>query len=253
MIKEIFDELGFPEQCYRIYLRLMENGPSPARLLAENLNIPRPSIYDNLKILIQNNIVSEIESENKKIFAIDDPKNLPQLIRSKIENLKKKEAEIERILPDLAKNLQAVEPKIKFYSGAAGIKQVLTDMLWYDNLETYAFWPISEMVKVLGEEYIADFTAKKVRRKLWSHCLWPQDKLIDFEKYPFLGSSEEFLRDIRITPKEMTWDMSYWIYADKVAFISSHKESFGFVVHSRDFAKLQEAQFKQIWKISRPI
>lgn len=51
----------------------------------------------------------------------------------------------------------------------------------------------------------------------------------------------------------MTWSMGYWIYADKVAFVSSRKETFGFVVHSRDFAETQKAQFKAIWDISRPV
>ena len=47
--------------------------------------------------------------------------------------------------------------------------------------------------------------------------------------------------------------MSYWIYADKVAFISSKKEGFGFIVHSRDFAGLQKVQFDEMWRVSDPI
>ena len=39
--------------------------------------------------------------------------------------------------------------------------------------------------------------------------------------------------------------MSYW-YADKVAFISSRQETFGFVIHSRDFAEMMKAQFEVI-------
>jgi hypothetical protein len=37
--------------------------------------------------------------------------------------------------------------------------------------------------------------------------------------------------------------MSYWLYADKAAFISSRRETFGFIIHSKDFAELIKAQF----------
>ncbi len=51
----------------------------------------------------------------------------------------------------------------------------------------------------------------------------------------------------------MTWGMSYWLYEDKVAFISSKDESFGFVIHSKDFSNLIRSQFDIIWKLSKPI
>ena len=49
----------------------------------------------------------------------------------------------------------------------------------------------------------------------------------------------------------MTWDMGYWMYEDKVAFLSSEKEGFGFVIHSKDFANLIKVQFEEIWKVSK--
>ena len=68
-----------------------------------------------------------------------------------------------------------------------------------------------------------------------------------------MGVGKEFLREVRLAPKGMTWEMGYWIYRDKVAFVSSHHEVFGFVVHSRDFTEMMKAQFEQIWKLSKPI
>jgi sugar-specific transcriptional regulator TrmB len=46
MIEQLFLELGFSENVSRIYLRLLETGPSSARVLAENLDIPRPTVYE---------------------------------------------------------------------------------------------------------------------------------------------------------------------------------------------------------------
>jgi len=253
MFKKLFEDLGLSENTRRVYLQLIENGASSARMLAENLSIPRPSVYDNLKLLIQKGLVIERNEENKKLFQVDDLKNLPRLLTNKISSLQKEEKELEDILPRLLSQTQAIEPKIKFYSGVEGVRQVLNDMLWYKDLRTMALWPISEMVELLGKEYMADMNRKRIRQKLSTRGIWPEDKKVDLKNHPFLGVGEGFYREIRIAPKGMTWNMSYWVYADKVAFISSRKETFGFVIHSRDFAEMIKAQFEVIWKASKPI
>ena len=253
MFKKLFQDLGLSDNAHRVYLQLIENGTSSARMLAENLNIPRPSVYDNLKLLIQKGLVIERDEGNKKLFQVDDLKNLPRLLDAKIDSLQEERGELEQNLPKLLKQTEAIEPKIKFYSGVEGVRQVLNDMLWYKDIDTVALWPISEMVELLGKEYMADMNRRRIRRKLSTRGIWPEDKKLDLKDHPFLGVGKGFLREIRIAPKDMTWNMSYWAYADKVAFISSRKETFGFVIHSRDFAEMIKAQFEVIWKASKPI
>ena len=149
-------------------MRLLETGHSSARQLAENLNIPRPTVYDNLKLLIKNSLVVEKEEENKKIFGIDDVKNLQNLITLKIDSLKSDQQKIIDVLPDLKLGFKSLEPKIKFYSGTEGIKQVLKDLLWYENIESLTMWPINEMVKILGTEYLENLNIRRIRQKFQS-------------------------------------------------------------------------------------
>ena len=73
---------------------------------------------------------------------------------------------------------------------------------------------------------------------------------MDTNEFPYLKGGEDTLRDLRFAPEGMTWNMGYWLYEDKVAFLSSEKEGFGFVVQSKDFANLMKLQFEEIWKIS---
>ena len=183
-------------------------------------------------------------------MGFDDTRNLQNLAREKIEKLRISEQQIISLLPTLKEKSIALQPKIKFYSGVDGIKQVLKDLLWYENIETLTMWPISEMVEILGKEYLENLNKRRIRQNISIKGIWPRNKKIDFKDYPFLGISKGHLRQLRLAPKGMTWSMSYWVYSDKVAFISSHIESFGFVVHSRDFAELIRAQFEQTWKAS---
>lgn len=253
MINKILKDLDFSENCILIYNRLLETGASSARQLAENLNLPRPTVYDNLNLLFNSGLVLEKKEDNKKLFAADDVKNLKNLVRSKIEKLKENEKTINNLLPNLILKTKALEPKIKFYSGVEGIKNVLKDLLWYENIKTTTMWPISEMVKILGRDYLANLNRRRIRQEISIRGIWPRDKKVDFKTCPFLGVGQGHLRELRLAPKEMNWNMSYWQYADKVAFISSGAENFGFVIHSRDFVNLLKTQFEIIWKISQPI
>lgn len=253
MLSKLFNELGLPPNAERIYVWILENGACSARTLAENLGLPRPSVYDNLKLLMQKGLVLEREEENRKYFQIDDVNNLPRLLSDKIDVLKKEQSDLSLLLPKLKKHKNAIEPKIRFFSGIEGVKQVLSDMLWYRSIETYAMWPITEMVDILGKEYFERLNRKRIPRHISIRAIWPENKKVSFKEYPFLGTGKGHLRDLRLGPKGMNADMGYWIYADKVAFVSSRKESFGFVIHSRDFAEMMKAQFNTIWHQSKPI
>jgi DNA-binding MarR family transcriptional regulator len=253
-LKHLFEQLGFSEQAYRIYTHLLEGGPASARTLATNLSIPRPSVYDYLNTLIQKGLVLERIDGAKKLFQADDVRNLSHLLTQRIDTLKEEKSNLDELLPRLLAETHSVEPKIRFYQGVEGVRQVLNDMtLWYKDIDTWALWPIADMLAILGDDYHAQVNRKRIRNRLYTHGLWPAAQKVSLKDHPFLGVGKEFCREIRTAPKGMNWNMGYWIYADKVAFVSSRKETFGFVIHSKDFAEMQKAQFKELWKLSTPI
>ncbi len=253
MLQKIFKELGLSSNAESIFDRLLKNGASSARTLAENLNIPRPSVYDNLKLLIKNGLVIEKEEDNKKIFAVDDLSHLPKIIRNRITTLQEEEKKIIELLPTLIKQNKSIEPKIRFYSGTDGVKQILRDLMWHKNIKTITMWPISEMIELLGKEYMETLNRTRIKNNISIRGIWPKDKKVNFKDYPFMGVGKGFLRELRTAPKGMTWEMSHWVYEDKTAFISTGNETFGFVVQSRDFANFMKAQFEAIWPLSEPI
>jgi hypothetical protein len=51
----------------------------------------------------------------------------------------------------------------------------------------------------------------------------------------------------------MTYELGYWIYANKVAFISSARESYGFLIQSEELAQTLKVQFELLWRESAPL
>lgn len=252
MFTKIFQELGLSEITQKIFNDLIVNGATTASKLADRVGIPRSSVYDHLKILIKNGLVTERKEEYKKVFQIDDVRNIQEILNDKIKALEVEKKQFELSLPSLLQKVAFVEPQIKFYSGKGGMKQVMNHIMLNRNIETILFWPMSEMMKVLGPEYLKELNEKRVKRNIFLRAIWPKDKTLNTKKYPYLKGGEETLRDLRFAPKGMTWNMGYWLYEDRVAFLSSEKEGFGFVVQSKDFANLIKLQFEEMWKISTP-
>ncbi len=252
MFEKIFSELGLSLNCQRIFSYLVENPPTHARQIAEHLDIPRPSIYDYLRILIEKGLITERYEENKRVFCIDDVKNIPMLLEQKIETLQTEKKKIEKVLPSLLNQTNFFEPKMKFYTGPEGMKQVLNQMMLYRDIETILMWPMSEMLSVFGKSYLENLNKQRIKQNISIRGIYPQDKKVNYKENPFLGIGGRHLREIRFAPKGMTWNMGYWLFKDKIAFLSSHKEGFGFIIHSKDLAELQKAQFEAIWEISKP-
>jgi len=251
MIEKILKELGFGDNTIKVYLRLLELGSASARQLAENIGMPRPSVYDHLNILIEKGLIVEQNDDTKRIFQPSDIKSLKHLMKDKIESLETESKNLDHYVP--AHQEKSAEPKIRHFHGVEQVKTILNDLYWYEDTEVLSVWPMKEMLAVFGSDYLEQFNRKRIRSGNPIRIVWPKDKLIDIDKYPFVGIGKKHLRDLRIAPLHMTWNMGHLIYGDKVAFVSSRKEAFGFIIQSRDFAELMRVQFEIIWNISKPL
>jgi sugar-specific transcriptional regulator TrmB len=251
MIEKTLKELGFSEKTISVYKKLMELRGAFARQLAENIGMTRPSVYDHLKLLSEQGLIVQKDEDGKNFYQISDTAQLKKLIKDKIEALQIESKNIDRYLPDM--DYKIVEPKIRHFKGKDQVSKILNDLYWYENTEILSIWPMKEIIEILGVDYLENFNRKRIKNRNPLRIIWPKDKVVDIDNYPFLGTGKGHLRSVRIGPMDITWNMGHLIYEDKVAFISSRKESFGFIVQSRDFAELMRVQFELIWSISKPL
>lgn len=251
MIEHILNTINIPENAQKVYLYLLKYGSMPARLLAQKMGMPRPTVYDALNSLINAGLVISREEDNKAIFSISDPNNLELIMDQKIENLTKAKSEIKTLIPKLREESTTSEPRIRFFVGQEGVKKILNDILWYKGIETYTLWPMNEMIDLLGAEYLEWLNKRRVERKIKLKSIRKHGTKINFKQFPYLADAVENLRQLRYAPKDFEFDMSYWIYADKVTFISTGTHPFGFIVHNKEFSDMQKTHFDLVWKASK--
>lgn len=256
MINAVLNSLGFNEEEVECYITLLEQGTSTAGILAKKMGVPRPTLYDILRKLQDKGLLTQsINDTGTRTFTALEPEKINQLFEQRKEQLDKNQDLFKQVLPDLMKKQPSklLKPNFQLFEGEEGVKHVLKDMLLYSNMETMAFWPIKAMVEILSPDFFRYHNKERIKNKLYTRAIWPQNQLVDIAEHPFLGVGEDFRREIRVAPAEIDFTMGYWIYGNKVAYISSRKESFGFILESAEHVEMLRTQFEMLWKMSKPL
>lgn len=255
MLETSFSALGLNEEETTTYLSLLETGPITVGALSHKLGKPRPSLYGFLKRLQDKGLVTQSSKAGVRTYLAEAPEKVGLLFQKKLDDLSREHHAYQEMLPSLLKKIPSafLSPKFQLYEGAEGLQFVLKDMLLYRNIETQAFWPIKAMVDILSPEFFRYHNKERIKNNIYTRAIWPMSQVVEIKKHPYLGAGKEFRREIRIAPKEADFSMGYWIYKNKVAFISSRKESFGFIIESRELVEMLLAQFEIMWKLSKPI
>lgn len=255
MLEKIFASLGLEAEEAKVYTFLLGIGPITAGAVARKMGIPRSSVYGFLKELKDNNLVVESLRSGVKMFSAEQPEKVNLLFRQKQEALAKNQELFKSLLPELKPKRagKLIIPKIQLFEGTQGLQSALKDMLLYYDMETLAMWPIQTMVDILSPDFFRYLNKERIKNNLYTRAIWPQTKTVNVADHPYLGSGEEFKREIRTAPSSMDFSMGYWIYGNRVVFISSRKESFGFIIESEELVEMMKSQFEIVWQVSEPI
>jgi sugar-specific transcriptional regulator TrmB len=252
VLQKIFSQLNLSEAEAATYLALLDHGSVPAGELYKRLDIARTTLYGHLDQLARTGLAKKTKREGITYWQSEKPEYLLKMLGEKASDIKKAELQLVDLLPTLnaRKNKEFSVPKFTYMEGVEGIRQILRDILLYRNISTQAFWPIDKMLDVIGDDFLAEHNAQRIRQGISIHAIWPKNTVVN---KPFLGVGPSFLREIRIAPESIDCRMAYWIYANKVAFTSSKKECFGFIVESEELAETQKVQFDFIFSKSKPL
>ncbi len=255
MLETLLQRLGLEPSEQATYQALLDHGSLQASVLAKRTGANRATQYLFLKRLIEKGFVTQSLKQGLKVFTAEPPEKLLALYDEKIALLQQDQKLFQELLPLLQakQGEKLITPKFQIFEGADGLKQVLKDMLLYHDMETQAYWPIKKMIEILSPEFFRIHNIERIKRHLYTRAIWPKSEQVDLKTHPYLGVGEEFEREIRLAPPGINFTMGYWIYGNKVAFLSSRKEQYGYIIESAELAEMLLSQFDLMWNASRPL
>jgi len=253
MIENVLKHFDLRDDEVKAFLFLLEQGAQTAGNLAKKTGISRPSLYGFVRKLKETGLIIESQKDGVKTFHACSVEKTQQLFQEKISDLEQGKLSMQLLYEQAVQGKAGINPKFQLFEGREGLKQILKDMMLYRDIETKAYWPIKSMVDILSEKFFKELNKERIQRKIYTRAVWPESQKLDIKKHPYLGAGNQFFREIRIAPKDISFSMGYWIYGNKAAFISSKRESFGFIIESKELVEMLSSQFDVMWNLSKPL
>ena len=244
MIKEQQLELiGLSQKEARLYMAALPLGPFTVADISKKSGIKRPTCYIVLDELIRRGLVSVTPRAKKRLYKIESPE---ALIRQAKQTLNY----AEKLVPSLRSMLKQGEeiPTMKFYYGQKGIQNIYEESLRPGNKIIHYIGSSGPQIEMAGEEFMRHFVEERVRRGIKSMSI--RMRRTEVEADIFIGQ-KELLREIRYAPDDIFIPDTVYMFSNKIAFISTTKGNFGFMIESPELYQTILGLFQALWRISK--
>jgi HTH-type transcriptional regulator, sugar sensing transcriptional regulator len=237
-MKNILQNYGLNDKEAEIYLAALELGHATGFQIYKKTTIKKPTVYYHLDELHKRGFLSFTSKGNKKYYVAEDPEKIKK-------NLEEKLSSFEDLLPQLRSiyNVSKSKPKVRFYEGKNGLKEVYADTLKYKS-EILAF--ASEgIVQVLGKDFTDEYISQRVKNNIPLRGIVPETP--SFEKLYLRNNLSQSRSAKTIDAKKYNFPIEINIYANKVALIS-FRDEIGLIIESDEITKMMKMLFEFFWK-----
>ncbi len=225
-------QAGLTENESKVYLALLDLGPSLAGQIARKSGLHRRNVYDTTEMLIKKGLIGYILENNRRLFKASHPKRFLEIIKEKEEVL----APVIRELEDKYSNRKSRQETL-FYKGKDGLKTVFESQLQEKEiLMLGANKDASKILPFYFNWYNKKRTKKKINTRIITHSR-------DFSKLK--GARIKYL------PEKYSSPVAINIFGNNVAIIHWTNEPLAIVIKSEEIAKGYKNYFELMWKIAK--
>ncbi len=241
---------GLSDPEIAVYLSLLELGSQPASVLARKADLKRGHTYNVLALLREKGVVQEVERSGVRTFSCIEPASLLKLLERRSEDLEDIKRSLLQSLPLLEAIIHpaVVQPKVRFYQGVEGIKQIYEDTLRFPKRDLYAVGDF--------EHYFPRENSPELNDWMWRYCdrrakagirylgIVNKSPMTDLAFRKRKGQKRVFkmLKGIDL-PVEVN------IYGDRTAIISSSRDMVGLIVEDRPTADTLRNFHQSVWSL----
>ncbi len=217
----------------KVYLALIDLGPSLAGLISRKTGLHRRNVYDTTERLIKKGLVGYIKQNNRRLFQASSPQRFLDIIKESEESIS---PIVDSLMQKYSKKKESEETN--FFKGRDGLKGVLEDQLNYKEILILGANPkAGEIIQFYFNWYNKKRQKKKIKLKIISHEP-------TFSKLP--------LSEVRLIPQKYSSPLSINIYGDKTAIILwSKKAPLAIVIKNKEITDGYKNYFELMWKSAK--
>ena len=237
-------ELGFSDKEAKVYLALLEMGPSSVSEVARQAKINRTTGYDILEALAGRKLVRSATKKRRVIYVAENPESIKRLLEEEATRYKNMANKVSKVMPELKAMYTEIEKKpiVKFYEGLDGLKALYEDSLT-SHEEIRSYTSSADLERELGN-YAEDYFKRRAQKKIPIRAIAPTAKYGIHLK----SVQDKFLRNVKLVPPEkFSFSPEIYIYDDKLT-VMSLKEKFGVYIQSKEIAQALKTAYELAWE-----
>lgn len=258
-IPNTLKQLGLNTKELKIYLSLIQSGPSPVQNISRATSISRSTVYQRIENLRNRGLVNFEQGQKGTVVRAIHPKKLKELIASRVEQSKKLATDFESILPELLQLYQptTTKTKVMHFEGIEGLRRMIYNYEMEAKSKNLYGYTTIKIENTLGVNFIKKYHKKFIRKEYKDHYILSDNK----ENQKFLKNIENFkpykLKRVfvrTLPPKTFDPKVTVSIYDDKYAImLMKAGKPFGVIIQNLEIANHQMQIFKILWQMAKPV
>lgn len=235
-LKTILKNLGLNEIEANLYLNSFGLGPQPASIVAKRSGLKRTHSYSILENLCRKGIIKEFFTNGIRYFDICEPGSLLLIIERKKNELDINKIKLEKILPEISNmnGHKVSKPKVHYYQGTEGLKEIYEDTLNFPNTEILAIGDYNYYFPANNQEFrnwIDNYIQRRAAKNIFYNVIANKSSNSDIAFYNRKPEKRKMkiLHGV-LLPVEIS------IYSNKVALLYTHTDTFGVVIEDENIA-----------------
>jgi len=239
-MKKELEKIGLNLKEVAVYLALLELGQTNIERISKKSKVKRTTVYDVLNSLKEKGLVGKTFPNKKTFYFAEDPRILRDI-------LKERESSLEKIIPELLSitNFLDHKPKIRFYEGDAGLKEIYHETLKYPKTGIDIWYPKNLSGELDSNFFINDYVPKRVKKSIWVRAISPVSK--DIEKV--VEKENQLRKVVFINVPDYDVEIGLMVYGGNKTAIMSYEEKIGLVIESEKVFKSLKSIFNFMWNV----
>ncbi len=241
-LKIHLQSFGFSEKEVGVYVALLELGKGSVTKISQKAGINRTTGYDILGSLANKKLVSVSGKEPKQEYTAEPPTAITEYLKRQISQTEGYVKRAEGLVPELTL-LHAVKnrPKIRFYEGNDGLKQVYEDTLTSsESIRAYA--TVDDMHNALPN-YFPTYYKRRAEKNISIRAIVPETRAGQERK---IHDIEE-KREIAFVPADRYYFSPEINVYDNKVMIASWREKLGIIIESSEIADAMKKIYELAW------
>lgn len=233
--KPLLQRLGLSEHESRLYVGLIESGPSTIAAIAKKTGLHRPTVYSVVDDLIERGLVTPGQRGARTFFTAEPPEKLQYLLEDA-------QRDLYQLIPELKALVETKNkrPVSKLLEGKQGIAFVFDDLV--KTLKHGDVFYRYSSARQSRDAYLPkNYREIRDQKKL--------ERFVITNPTQAAGKGPRMERAVKVVPEKyglFDQDVTQVIYGNKVAFIDYNSET-ALLVENPALAAFQKNLFKMLY------